>query len=241
MDDIWFYFLQQINDEKSLLILYCTCHYFKKLMNNIIKNLAIQFNTEVMHYTKRISPFGAFLKSIGSLYSFKNTNNKITPTRLYCTHWKGATPYKVKIIKPFIDIYSGVFARSTLLMSYKFKKIWMGKNFRCEFNRDNGRQKIIGNSILIYTNNNTYIFIGNQIFSFTPFYPIVNFYSLVGRNDVPYPYAVDTHNNIYLLIEDTIIKMDNLLYQQTKLFDNPYCLYYDHFNKKFYNHIIHLN
>jgi hypothetical protein len=90
--------------------------------------------------------------------------------------------------------------------------------------------KYNGNSILLKVNKDTndYVFIGRKVYSFTSLYPIVSFLSPIGRADVPYPYSVDNHNNLYLMIEYVIIKMDNKLLDYASDYDNPYYFYYDY-------------
>jgi len=75
-----------------------------------------------------------------------------------------------------------------------------------EFSGGHG-QEFDGNTILVKPNDSdSYVFIGSLIQSFIPLYPIVNFVSPVGNNDVPYPFAIDSQGNHYLLIEDVIVK-----------------------------------
>ena len=65
-----------------------------------------------------------------------------------------------------------------------------------------------GNSILIHVHENEYIFVGHRIFSFRPAFPIVDFKSPVGNNDVPYPYALasrDAHRRYYLFAFDGVV------------------------------------
>lgn len=78
-----------------------------------------------------------------------------------------------------------------------------------------------GNSILLNLGNNQYVFIGQKIFSFRTNHEIVNYMSPVGNNDVPYPYAIDSQGDCYLMIEDAVIRVDD----PTKL-DDPYVYYY---------------
>ena len=72
------------------------------------------------------------------------------------------------------------------------------------------------------------MFIGGyrQIYTFDSLYPIVNYLSPIGPHDCPHPYAVDNHNNLYLMIEHRIIKMDRELLQHSQIVDNPYDLRY---------------
>lgn len=80
-----------------------------------------------------------------------------------------------------------------------------------------------GNSILIHVQNlpGTCIFIGQKIFSFVPYAPIVEFVSPVGNNDVPYPYAIDKEGRYYLMIESVVIQ--NL---PSEARNDPYEYYY---------------
>jgi hypothetical protein len=57
-----------------------------------------------------------------------------------------------------------------------------------------------GNSILVQTDGTTYTFIGDMIYSFTSIQQIDQYYSPIGNNDVPYPYAIGkTH--IYIMLD----------------------------------------
>ena len=75
---------------------------------------------------------------------------------------------------------------------------------------------------------NKYIFIGCIIYSFTTDYEITKFISPVGNNDFPYPYAIDTINNYYIMLHTIIISVNHKI-------DDPYDYYY--FNKDKINKI----
>jgi len=57
-----------------------------------------------------------------------------------------------------------------------------------------------GNTILLHIKNNEYVHIYDIIISFTSNSKIIQYVSPVGNNDVPYPYAVDEHNNYYFFV-----------------------------------------
>jgi hypothetical protein len=50
--------------------------------------------------------------------------------------------------------------------------------------------KGLGNSVLVQVTENKYVFIGWEIFSFISNDPVKKYYSPIGNNDVPYPFAV---------------------------------------------------
>lgn len=86
-----------------------------------------------------------------------------------------------------------------------------------------------GNSILVETSELNYTYIGESIYSFTSIQPIEQYFSPIGNNDVPYPYAIDIHKNIYLMIEDIImIPHKNTFEYIMKEKLMPYCLCYGH-------------
>jgi hypothetical protein len=88
-----------------------------------------------------------------------------------------------------------------------------------------------GNTILVETGDKTYTFIGLMIYSFTSFEKINYYSSYIGNNDVPYPYAIDTKKNIYLMIEDVvIIPGENTFQYLVDLKKSPYLIYYNKCN-----------
>ena len=106
------------------------------------------------------------------------------------------------------------------ILTYKPDKIWIGKsihNRMTSFSKAYG-PKYDGNSILLKVNNQ-YIYIGPEIYSFTSIAPIKEYVSPVGNSGVPYPFAIDTQNNIYLMIEDVIMLNRNKF---TDLYDDYY-------------------
>ena len=99
-----------------------------------------------------------------------------------------------------------------------------------------------GSNILLHIKDYEYIYISYKLYSFTAVSKIVNFISIEGNADVPYPYAIDEYNNVYLFRVDktdiknqegVVIMMDqnNLKHLQCKLNSdyyhmNPYNYYF---------------
>ena len=74
-----------------------------------------------------------------------------------------------------------------------------------------------GNTILVQTDKNNYIFISGKPYRFTLDEPVLAYYSPVGNSDVPYPYII-TENRMYLLIEDVWIARN---------YRDPYVAFYN--------------
>jgi hypothetical protein len=107
---------------------------------------------------------------------------------------------------------------------------------------DIDRSGFDGSNILLHIKDYEYIYISSKLFKFNSVSKIVNFVSIEGRNDVPYAYAIDEYNNVYLFtIDNTDIKnqegviimidKNNLKYLQGKkktdyFHINPYNYYF---------------
>lgn len=104
------------------------------------------------------------------------------------------------------------------------KEIFIGESPKISMTKFSGGygDEFDGNSILINTKGNDYIYIGDEIYSFTSKHKIVKFSSPVGNSLVSYPWAKDLKNNFYMLVEHTVIK--KTLYTT----EDPYWIYYHH-------------
>ena len=63
-----------------------------------------------------------------------------------------------------------------------------------------------GNNILIGLGHNIYIHVGCGITVFKSLAKIINYFSPIGNNDVPYPYFIDELSNVYCQSSGIIIK-----------------------------------
>lgn len=158
----------------------------------------------------------------------------------YLIHDNGGRPFKVEITKN--DNYSCVQIYKTTknwncnyetipILTFETDKIFIGESpliKMTEFSGGHGT-KFDGNSILLHLCGNTYVFIGLEIFSFSTYGKIISYVSPVGNSDVPYPYALDEHGNIYLLTEDVVIKNNADVLRNMDAYDDPYDYYYDYY------------
>lgn len=101
----------------------------------------------------------------------------------------------------------------TLVAEYNIKDLFLGKsklNAMTKFSGGYGPE-FDGNSILLHIDDGDdeeeykYVYVGNSVKEFTTNAKIVEYVSPVGNNCVPYPYALDTEGNYYLMIEDKVI------------------------------------
>ena len=146
-------------------------------------------------------------------------------TKTYFIHDNYARPFKVEIKGNIVNIFSKVNENDyQLLTSFTPQKIFIGKSPKNPMTLYSGGfgKKFDGNSILLHLDSDIYVYIGENIFSFHSLFPIKYYVSPVGNNDVPYPYAIDSNNNYYLLIEQVILSHLPKKYEST-----VYDYYYD--------------
>lgn len=151
----------------------------------------------------------------------------------YLIHDNGGRPFKVVIKYSDVSIYKEnsyndttdeiIYSIKPIIDLKNVSNIFIGKSTENEMTKFSGGYgaQFDGNSILVYIKDNEYIYIGSEILSFFSFAEIIDYKSPVGNSDVPYPYAIDTDNNYYLMIEDVVINKKN------NEFEEPYDYYYN--------------
>ncbi len=185
-------------------------------------------------YLSLIKELGKEIDSIDKdVHNLVSALDKIKGKK-YKIHDNGGRPFQVFINKEFVLVYKQVdsgedengdwkiiYSKFPSLVFLNPKRVFIGdspRNKMTEFGGGYG-PKFDGNSILVNTDDNNYVYIGPEIYSFTSKSEIVEYVSHVGNNDVPYPYAIDKDGNIYLMLEEVI------LIKRGKL-EEPYQYYY---------------
>lgn len=158
-------------------------------------------------------------------------------TKIYYTHDNYNRPFKVFIDGEDVTIYKKIEEHYLkVVKTYKIEKIYVGKSksgVNGGADHTKAQEKMfVGNSILLQLKNK-YVFIGHEIYEFTmPYDEIEKYYSVIGRNDVPYPIIVGK-KNVYFMLDEQFVsrdafpsKMNNLQWQ------NVYSLFYGEWDKK---------
>ena len=160
-------------------------------------------------------------------------------TQTYHMHDNGSRPFKVIIKGNQVEVFKESddnVSRDRVYETFpryifRVNDVFVGNSPQNKWTKFSGGfgPAFNGNSLLLHLGFRVYVFIGWEICSFRALYPIVEFVSIVGNNDVCYPYAVDDHHNYYLLTENVVLKYHDKLLQQMSTYDNPYEYYY-HYN-----------
>lgn len=189
----------------------------------------------------------------------KNSMNEKKTGTVYCTHFNGDRPFLVITNKSSAEIYkipndfdfrNNPTKKDYTLFVKRFdniKNIHIGNSIKgddAKGDKKYGR----GNSILLQMSDKKFVFIGDVIFEFElePDDTFKQFYSPIGRNDVPYPLVLGD-KNVYFMMK--IESSYHFLPRDLKYFDdfpekhrwalNAYDVYFgnsDLSNKNIKNH-----
>lgn len=133
--------------------------------------------------------------------------------KYYDTHDNGGRPFRVyvdgKKVAIYMDSNIGTFNEkanySKLVKEFTVKEVYIGKstgNASGADHRPNEAKSFVGNSILLHVSGNTYVHIGTNIYQFQMDDKVEEYFSMVGRNDVPYPVLLGTENVYFMLKSD---------------------------------------
>lgn len=143
-------------------------------------------------------------------------------------------PFKVLITLNVVKIYRNIINDDVKFEKYPFKtfiteNIFIGKSIYGKITIDSGNygSNYNGNTLLLHLGANTYVYIGSEIYIFDSHNDllITKYHSPIGKNNIPYPYAIDCENNIYLLKEGVIILNTKLNKMEIAQYENPYTFY----------------
>jgi len=134
----------------------------------------------------------------------------------YDIHDNGGRPFRVfidsenasKKVAIYKDVNIGTFKEeadySKLIKQLTVKEVFVGKstgNAEGADHRPGEADFFKGNSILLHVSSNKYIHVGTTIYEFQMDDKVDQYFSMVGRNDVPYPVLLGTEN-VYFMLED---------------------------------------
>jgi len=147
----------------------------------------------------------------------------------YITSDNGRHPFLVDIVKKTVCIYDNADPSKKLLKKYtNVIKVFVGKSSGksdiCDHSIKDA-SKFDGNTILIQIAKREYVFIGIHIYSFTTKDNIINYYSPVGGNDVPYPVAEGT-NSLYFMLDCVYVEKKYLPYFKPPSFEDSYKMFF---------------
>jgi hypothetical protein len=166
-------------------------------------------------------------------------------TKKYLIHDNGGRPFQVNITHDQFTVYrqskvaeSGkgyIFYEGdydkVLVKPTKYLKLYVGKD-------PNYGKKFDGNTILAQVSAKKYMYIGEEIFTFTITDDITGYKSPIQGSDVAYAYARGTKNT-YLMIEKTFIPNDEL--RTVDPYDQLYGMDTQHGNKHKREHKLNMS
>ena len=144
----------------------------------------------------------------------------------YTIHDNGGIPFIVEVKDEMVSVYFAgpreydeerdqyveeyMPVKEQLIIETPYKKLWVGDN---DLDLDHYEEGDIyaGNSILVQLPGSTYMYIGSEIYTFrTEEGDRINmFFSPIGRNDVPYPYAIGDRM-AYFMLDRKAVSVDTI-------------------------------
>lgn len=134
----------------------------------------------------------------------------------YDIHDNGNRPFRVvvsdhsangKKVAIYKDVNTGTFEEtadySKLIKELTVKEVYVGKstgNAAGSDHRPEQADSFKGNSLVLHVSSNKYIHVGTSIYEFQMDDKVDQYFSMVGRNDVPYPVLLGTEN-VYFMLE----------------------------------------
>ena len=145
-----------------------------------------------------------------------NTTRKMSSTaKHYDIHDNFGRPFRVfissddsaKKVAIYKDIHTEIGQPedySKLIKELTVKEVYIGKstgNAASADHRPDQAHIFVGNSILLHVSGKKYVHVGTSIYEFEMEDKVDKYFSMVGRNDVPYPVLLGTEN-VYFMLED---------------------------------------
>ena len=146
-----------------------------------------------------------------------NTTRKMSSkAKHYDIHDNGGRPFRVIVsddsakgnkVAIYKDVNTGTLEEtadySKLIKELTVKEVYVGKSTGNAEGADHGPGEadfFKGNSILLHVSGKKYIHVGTSIYEFEMEDKVEQYFSMVGRNDVPYPVLLGTEN-VYFMLE----------------------------------------
>ena len=148
----------------------------------------------------------------------------------YDVHDNGGRHFRI-VIEDKVSIYKNTNWEKEeykLLKTVTPKKIFIGKSTGKPPSADHEPSQakyFIGNSILLQLSAKKYMFIGAKIYEFDMEDEVEHYFSMIGRNDVPYPVILGK-KNVYFMLDKTFVSRDYFPLKTKTQWEDAYSYYY---------------
>ena len=150
-------------------------------------------------------------KGIYKWIKVNTTRKMLGKGKHYDIHDNGNRPFRIFIDGKKVAIYKDTNTNwdepanyTKLIKELTVKEVYVGKSTGNAEGADHGQGEadfFKGNSILLHVSGNKYVHVGTSIYEFEMEDKVDQYFSMVGRNDVPYPVLLGTEN-VYFMLED---------------------------------------
>ena len=160
----------------------------------------------------------------------------------YCTHDNGGNPFKVDITAKRsgfrVKVYQVKFDEqkneynfetSKCFLTIVVPRVFVARESDAPPKRQQSKYFYHedGHVVVLEVNSHESVYIGERVYKFKTLAKLERLESFIGNSDVPYPCVVDQDHNVYLLLENKIIK-----HMTRKAFGNSTDIYDFYYHNK---------
>lgn len=167
----------------------------------------VKVGNDGLKYTTSIDANGVYkwikIKN-GTKKANKNKTVKEKGVKTYDIHDNYSVPFTANVSPTTKTIKVVENKTNKKIVDTKYTTLFLGDNLLNDSKYEKKGKKSIGNTILVEVSKHKYIYIGNEIYSFETTEDIKSYYSPIGNNDVPYPYAIGDKLTYFMLDKKTV-------------------------------------
>ena len=119
--------------------------------------------------------------------------------KTYDIHDNYSWPFSVNVNQASKNIKVVENKTNKKILDTKYSTLFVGDNLLNNTKYQKKGKTSLGNSILVEVTKHKYIYIGSEIYSFETTDDIKSYYSPIGNNDFPYPYAIGEESTYFML------------------------------------------
>uniref|UniRef100_A0A6C0C985 Uncharacterized protein n=1 Tax=viral metagenome TaxID=1070528 RepID=A0A6C0C985_9ZZZZ len=163
---------------------------------------------ESVAWEKRTSKRKLTTSNMHNTKSFVSNKELTEKKRKYLIHDNEKRPYQVVVDNTGLYIYTyATYEKKYTIYSKLLKKVTNFKGYWRGY--DPSPYAMHGNSILVQLSIHKYLYVGQDVYTFSTSDEIKDYVSPIGKSDVPYPvaYGVD---NVYFMIDNCYVHKNEL-------------------------------
>jgi hypothetical protein len=171
---------------------------------------AVKLGNDGLKYISSADKKGVYKWIKKTVKANKKNKNKtvkdkaVKGVKTYDIHDNFSVPFTAMISSKTKSIQVVENKTNKKIVDTKYTNIFIGDNTLNDSKYQKKGKDSKGNTILVEVSKHKYIYIGMEIYSFETSEDIKSYYSPIGNNDFPYPYAIGDNHTYFMLDKKTV-------------------------------------